>query len=464
MKLSELLNNVLVIQVTGDIPEVEIGGIFYDSRRVVKNSIFVAVKGFKTDGHKFIIDAVSNGASAVVLEYNDSIPADIFTKNKIVKILVADSRKALAELSRIYYKDPSKKLKLIGVTGTNGKTTTTYIMKSIFERAGEKVGLIGTISNYIGPKEIKSTLTTPESNDLNELLFRMYNEGCRIVVMEVSSHSLALKRVYGLDFSAAVFTNVASDHLDFHHSFENYFESKKLLFDSLSADSFSVYNIDDSNGAKIVGDTKSKTYSYGINDDADFKISDIRFDLNGTHFKIHFDKTDYSISTPLIGEFNAYNVCAGFAAGMLSGIDSKVILESLKSLKQVPGRFEVLGNGQKKVIVDYSHTADSLQKALITIRNIVGKDYPIYTVFGCGGDRDKTKRPVMGKIASELSKKVFITSDNPRNEEPLSIIEEIKSGVINPNFEVIENREQAIKIAIDLAASLAEAACSRPFP
>ncbi len=449
MKLSQIINNIPVLQVTGDIIDADITGIFYDSRRVVKGSIFIAIKGFKVDGHNFITDVINREAAVVVLENDLVVPEKIFEINKVVKILVADSRKALAEISHKFFNEPSKKLKLIGVTGTNGKTTTTYIIKNLFEKAGEETGLIGTISNYIGQKKIKSSLTTPESSDLNELLFNMYEKGCQSAIMEVSSHSLALKRVYGLNFRSAVFTNITSDHLDFHETFENYFDSKKILFDSLSPEAFSIYNIDDTHGKEIVSNTNSKVYSYGISSDADFRIKDVSYDLSGTEFKILFREKDYNISIPLIGEFNAYNACAAFAVGILSGIDSNIILDSMKNLNQIPGRFELIGRGEKKVIVDYSHTADSLLKALTTIRNIVGNDYPVYTVFGCGGDRDKTKRPMMGKIATELSKKVFITSDNPRSEDPFSIINEIKTGIKKSNYEVIENRELAIKAAIE---------------
>ncbi len=448
MELTKLLNSVKAIQVTGEVQRKDVSGIYYDSRHVVKNAVFAAIKGYKTDGHRFILDAINKGAIAIILEDNDCVPDEIFDIYKIAKILVKDSRKALAEISNAFFKEPTKKLKLVGITGTNGKTTTSYFIKNIFETAGNKVGLVGTIANYIGQKEIKTSLTTPESSDLNELFHEMVNEGCSYAVMEVSSHSLVLNRVYSLNFSAGVFSNITSDHLDFHLNFENYFNAKKILFDSLESSSFAIYNIDDKNGAAIVNDSPAKLFSYGTSPKADFILNDINFDLTGTYFSIIFAGEKFEISTSLVGEFNAYNAAAAFATAVLLGIRKETTIEGIKSTKQVPGRFEVVGIGNKKVVIDYSHTADSLEKALLAIKQIVKGAHPVYTVFGCGGNRDRTKRPVMGKIASELSKRAIITSDNPRFENPFAIIEEIKSGIEKDNYEVIENREDAIRHAI----------------
>ena len=449
MELTELINRVYISQIVGEVQRQDVTSIFYDSRRVIKGSIFVAIKGFKSDGHKFILDALNNGAIAVILEDNNSVPDEIFIHNGKAKILVKDSRIALAQASNYFFKEPSNRLKLIGITGTNGKTTTTYFIKSIVELAGNKAGLIGTISNYIGSKEIKTSLTTPESNDLNELFYEMFSEGCSYAVMEVSSHSLILKRVYGLNFSCAIFTNITSDHLDFHGNFEEYFKAKKILFDSLSDSSVIIYNKDDKNSSNIIKDSKAKVYSFGTTPGAEFLIKNISYNLNGTTFTIHYNAKDYSIFTSLIGGFNAYNASAAFASTVLDGINPEMVITGIRNTKQVPGRFEVIGQGNKKVIVDYSHTADSLEKALSALNNIVKEQNPVYTVFGCGGNRDKTKRPVMGKIASEMSKKVFITSDNPRNENPFEIIKEIKVGINKDNFEVIENRKEAIRRAIE---------------
>ena len=452
MELTQLIDQVNIIQVIGEVQRKDVTGIFYDSRKVIKNSVFVAVKGYKTDGHNFILNAINKGAFAVVLENNNSVPDEIFTHSSIAKILVNDSRIALAQISNIYFGEPSKKLKLIGITGTNGKTTTSYFIKNILETNGNKTGLIGTIANFIGDKEIKTQLTTPESVELNELLYEMYNEGCSYTVMEVSSHSLILKRVYDLNFSSAVFTNITSDHLDFHGTFENYLSAKKILFDSLLPSAFGVYNSDDKNCLTLISNTQAHPHSYGTASNADFILKDIKYDLNGTSFIIGYKNNSYHASTSLIGEFNAYNACAAFAVASLFGVKEEICLEGIRTTKQVPGRFEVVGGaGYKKCIIDYSHTADSLEKVLIALNKIVDGKNPIYTVFGCGGNRDKTKRPVMGKIACEMSKYAIITSDNPRFEEPLEIIDDITKGIPQGliNYEIIENREAAIKKAIN---------------
>lgn len=451
MELTQLINSIKVIKVVGEIQRIDVSSITYDSRKVKKNAVFAAIKGYKSDGHKFILEAVSKGAVAVILEDETNAPDNIFIQEKVLKILVKNSRKAMAEISNVFFKEPSKKLKLFGITGTNGKTTTSYIIRNILETAGEKTGLLGTISNFIGNKEISSTLTTPESNELNELLFEMYSEGCSSAVMEVSSHSLVLNRVHDIHFEYAVFTNLTTDHLDFHQNSQNYFQAKKILFDNLSAGSKSVYNFDDQFGEKIISDSRAKCYSYGAASNSDFHIMDINFDLNGTRFTIEHKNHSYSISTSLIGEFNAYNVCAAFAITLLAGIDTEKILLGIKTTPQVPGRFEVLSNADKKVIIDYSHTPDSLLKALQTIRKLSSGSRPVYTVFGCGGDRDQTKRAEMGRIASSLSDKVIITSDNPRSEDPIQIIEMIRPGITSENFSIIEDREMAIKSAIEKA-------------
>jgi UDP-N-acetylmuramoyl-L-alanyl-D-glutamate--2,6-diaminopimelate ligase len=448
MELTKLINNVNVIHLTGEIQRQDVSDIVYNSNLVKKNSVFVAIKGFKTDGHKYILDAINKGAIAIILEDNNAVPEDIFMHRKVAKVLVSNSRRALAEISSAFYKEPSSKLKMIGITGTNGKTTTTYIIKNILSAAGNKTGLIGTISNYIGDKEVKSSLTTPEANDLQKLLFDMVNEGCSHAVMEVSSHSLTLNRAFKTNFEAAIFTNITIDHLDFHETFENYLNAKKMMFDSLNDSSFAVYNIDDKNSFRIIEEKKSNLFSYGKSDKADFKISDVSYTLAGTLFNLQWENNSYKLTTPLVGEFNAYNAAAAFASTVLLGIDPSAAIEGIKSMKQVPGRFEVISKNNKTVIVDYSHTPDSLEQTLTAINKIVEDRNPVYTVFGCGGDRDKSKRPDMGKAASELSKKVFVTSDNPRTEDPHKILEDIIAGIQKKNYEAIENREEAIKNAI----------------
>ena len=448
MELTQLLNSLHVIQVTGEVQRKDVADIVYDSRKVQKNSVFVAIKGYKTDGHKFLQDAINKGAVAVVVEDDDSIPDELIMHSKIAKLVVNNSRIALAELSKGFYKDPTSKLKLVGITGTNGKTTSTFILKNILESAGYKTGLVGTIANYVGDVKVDSKLTTPESNDLNKFFYDMIEAGCSHAIMEVSSHSLVLNRVYGLDFSAAIFSNITSDHLDFHQTFDEYLNAKKILFDGLGSNSFAIINSDDSNSNKMIKDCKAKIVTYGIADNSDYQIKNINYDLNGTDFTITNQNVDYKIHTTLIGTFNAYDAASAFATAHSLGIDANKIVESIKSSPQVPGRFEVLGNRNKKAIVDYSHTADSLEKALQAIREIVKDKNQVVAVFGCGGDRDKTKRPIMGKIASELSDKVFVTSDNPRTENPYDIIKDILKGISKNNYEIEENREEAIKNAI----------------
>lgn len=448
MELTQLLNSVHAIQVTGEVQRRDAADIVYDSRKVQKNSVFVAIKGYKTDGHKFLQDAINKGAVAVVVENENSIPDEFVAHAKIAKIVVKDCRKALAELSRGFYKNPTNKLKLIGITGTNGKTTSTFILKNILQTAGYKTGLVGTIANYVGDQKIDSKLTTPESNDLNRMFYDMISAGCSHAIMEVSSHSLILNRVYGLDFSAAIFSNITSDHLDFHNTFDEYLKAKKILFDGLSSNSFAIINSDDVSANEIVKDSKAKVITYGISDNSDYQIKNIKYDLNGTDFTISNNKIEYSINTSLIGTFNAYNAASAFATAHSLGVNANKIIEGIKSSPQVPGRFEVIGKGKKKVIVDYSHTADSLEKALQAIREIVKDKNQIVTVFGCGGDRDKTKRPIMGKVASDMSDKVFVSSDNPRTENPYDIIKDIIKGISKNNYEIEENREEAIAKAI----------------
>jgi len=453
MRLHQLISSLLNIQVTGKVSDTEITGIEYDSRKVIKNSVFVAIKGFRQDGHNFILDAIDKGAIAVILENNELIPEVIFDHSGVAKILVQDSREALAIVSSKFFEDPSKKLKLFGITGTNGKTTTAFFLKNILEEAGNKTGLIGTIANYIGNEKTDSTLTTPESNDLNKLFLKMHEAGCENVVMEVSSHSLVLKRVFGLAFNGGIFTNITPEHLDFHKEFGNYLNAKKILFDSLDDKAFALYNTDDIHSADMIKDCKAEKSGYGTSSNAEFKMENIVYDIHGTTVDIIYKNNIYNLTTSLVGEFNAYNACAAFAAAVLSGINVEMALSGVRKASQVPGRFEIFGNGKRKVIIDYSHTPDSLEKALMVIRKLTGTGKKIITVFGCGGNRDALKRPLMGKIAANLSDEVIITSDNPRDEDPYSIIEQIKSGIDKNNYRVIENREEAIHDAIEKAGT-----------
>lgn len=445
-RLAELLNNVRVIQVTGKAELNEIDNISINSNLVKKGTIFFAIKGYKTDGHKFIIDAINKGASAIVLEDNSFAPEQLFIHSGCVKILVENSRKALADISAALYDNPTKRLKLIGITGTKGKTTTTNFIKTVF--GGVKCGLIGTIKIDLGKSQIDSKLTTPEANDLNKYFSQMLSEGCNAAVMEVSSHSLELKRVDNLDFDIAIFTNLAHDHLDFHGTFENYLKAKKKLFDGLKSDAVAIINADDKVSKKLVKNCKAKVFTYGVSKKADFTMSDVVYSLDGTKFKVSYNNTTYKLETKLIGIFNAYNACSAFAAGVTNGINPNKVIKEIRNTPQVPGRFEVISKGNKKAIVDYSHTPESLQHTLNAIREINKNNLPIFTVFGCGGDRDKTKRPIMGNIESSLSSIAVVTSDNPRTEDPNKIIEDILQGIKGDNYKVLVDREEAIKYAI----------------
>lgn len=448
MKLNELLNNVSVIQVVGNAEQKEIEELTIDSRTVKKNSLFFAIKGQKTDGHNFIHDVINKKAAAVVLENGNLFPDEIFLHANCVKIVVHDTKKALAEFSNILYEEPSKKLNVIGITGTKGKSTTAFFVKNIFEANKNKCGLIGTIANYIGDVEVKTMLTTPQSNEINFLFSEMLKNNCSHCVMEVSSHALDLHRVEYIKFSSAIFTNITSDHMDYHQTFDHYFISKKKLFDMVSFDGYVIFNNDDESGEKIVRDSKAQKISYGTKESSDVRIENIEYNLDGTRFILNWKEKSYNLETKLIGIFNAYNATAAFAVAVINGMNPAVAIEGIKNTPQVPGRFEVVSKKNKKVIIDYSHTSDSLKQALEAIHHIVKGERKIYTVFGCGGDRDKTKRPIMGSIASEMSEIVYVTSDNPRTEDPFVIIDEIVHGIKKNNYRIIENREYAIRTAI----------------
>jgi UDP-N-acetylmuramoyl-L-alanyl-D-glutamate--2,6-diaminopimelate ligase len=448
MKLAEILNKVKVIQVIGNAELKDIETITIDSRLVKKNSLFFAITGFKNDGHKFIQEAINQGVAAVVMQNANAVPDQIFAHTGCVKIVVEESRKSLAEFANIFYGEPTKQLKLIGITGTKGKSTTAFYVKNIFEHAGYKCGLIGTIANYIGDREVKTMLTTPQSHELNYLFAEMLREGCTHCVMEVSSHALRLNRVDYMNFASAIFTNITSDHMDYHKTFDHYFDSKKMLFDFIPESGAIVYNADDENGKEIVKNSSAQKISYGTKNNSELKIKNIEFDLEGTHFELTWNGKTYCAATGLVGHFNAYNAASAFGIAVANGIQPEVAIEGINTTPQIPGRFEVVGMKNKKVIIDYSHTSDSLKQALTAVHHIVKNERPIYTVFGCGGDRDRTKRPIMGEIAGTMSDRVYVTSDNPRTEDPYIIIDEVIAGIKTNNYRVLENREEAIRSAI----------------
>ncbi|MBI2418062.1 MAG: UDP-N-acetylmuramoyl-L-alanyl-D-glutamate--2,6-diaminopimelate ligase [Ignavibacteriales bacterium] len=452
MELTKLINSVRSLSVSGEVERKDISSITSDSRKVKSGCLFVAIKGFAYDGHRFIMDAISKGAIAIILEDDKALPHEMFIHANVTKIVVRDSRKALAAVSHYFYKEPTKKLQLVGITGTNGKTTTAWLVKFLLEKLGHKSGLLGTIANYIGGRKLEAQLTTPESSELNELFHEMVLEGCSHAVMEVSSHALALDRVDGLTFHTAVFSNLTQDHLDFHGDFAAYFAEKKKLFDGLDAAAFAIPNFDDPYGREIVKDCKAKIFSYGSTADCAFRIANIKFDLLGTRFNLSCNGAEVSIATNLIGKFNAYNLTSALAVLVSFGYSLNELLPYVSELPQVPGRFEVLSHENKIAIIDYSHTPDSLEKTLENIRCIVGNSRPVITVFGCGGNRDKTKRPLMGAIAARLSDLAYVTSDNPRQEVPSEIIKDIVAGISSTNFVVEELREKAITNAIAQSA------------
>jgi UDP-N-acetylmuramoyl-L-alanyl-D-glutamate--2,6-diaminopimelate ligase len=462
MFLSHLLEGVIVtklfsIQYGKMLPtqETQVSGICYDSREVRLGDLFVAIPGTALDGHRFIDNAIANGASVVVVQDDAARPDMFFVHAGVVKVVVPDTRKALARMAANYYGRPSHRLRLIGVTGTNGKTTTTHLIKSILEAGGETVGLIGTIEYRIGGEVIPATHTTPESLELNRLLARMVERGCTAAVMEVSSHSLALSRVEGLEFRAGVFTNLTQDHLDFHGTMEAYFGAKKLLFDDLPADASAVINADDSRGEEMVHDTRARRLSYGILTPANFRAQDVELSIAGTRFVITHDGMRTLVESQLTGRFNVSNLLAAYSTGVALGLPEEQIVRGISALKAVRGRFEQIASPAGwTAIVDYAHTPDALENCLRTIHEVMpgqgaGK---IITVFGCGGNRDAGKRPVMGRIASELSDVVVVTSDNPRREDPKTIVDQITSGVLSgAELHREIRRREAIRLGLSLA-------------
>ena len=430
----------------------------YDSRYVESGDVFFAIKGFISDGNRFIGGAFSKGAMAVVTDSET-----LFSDSRVLH--VKDVRKAMALMSAKFYGNPSSKLKIIGITGTNGKTTISSLIYHILSLNGIKSGLIGTNGNIINNRFIKTSYTTPESIDLQKLLKEMADENVECVAIEVSSHSLALNRVYGIDFDIAVFTNLTTDHLDFHRDMDNYLKSKKVLFDSLKRintknyKTIAFYNSDDIYGSKIVSGSEAEHMSYGM-ESGSYKCKYYEMDFTGTKFKLLVPRngenvSEISVKMNLTGKFNIYNVIAAIAASKSTGLHYEQIVNAIKEFNPVDGRFNQLKLKNGSIaIVDYSHTPDSLINALVTIREIMNdmkSKGRIITVFGCGGNRDRTKRPMMGDIAAHYSDIAIVTSDNPRDEDPFEIINEIKSGINKDNYMIIENREDAIRNAIDMS-------------
>jgi len=423
-----------------------ITNLHFDSRKVQLNDVFVAVKGTISDGHQFINTAVDQGALAVVCQ---ELPDKIV--NGVTYIQVANSQKALAIMASNYYDSPSENLKLVGVTGTNGKTTVATLLYDLFSKAGYKVGLLSTVKIMVGDKSFAASHTTPDSLTINSYLKLMNETGVEFCFMEVSSHGIAQDRTTGLKFTGGIFTNLSHDHLDYHKTFAEYRDVKKLFFDMLPASAFALVNVDDKNGAIMLQNTKAQKQTYALKSYADFSAKILENQFSGLLLKINGDE----VWTKLIGNFNAYNVLAIYAAGELLGLEKDENLRLISELNSVSGRFQYLVSKQKiTAIVDYAHTPDALKNVLETINEIRTKNEELITVVGCGGDRDKTKRPIMGNIAAALSTKVIYTSDNPRTEDPEEILKEVEAGVSPLDFKKtmsVLNRKQAIKTACMLA-------------
>jgi UDP-N-acetylmuramoyl-L-alanyl-D-glutamate--2,6-diaminopimelate ligase len=427
-------------------PEMEISSIEFDSRNCKPGSLFVAVKGTQVDGHNYISQAVKNGSTAVICE---NIPESNF--EDIDFLQVKNSAKALGQAASNFYNHPSKELKLIGVTGTNGKTTIVNLLFEIVRKMGYKAGMLSTIENKIENSTIGSTHTTPDPVQINKLMAQMVDEGCTYCFMEVSSHSIDQERIAGLHFTGAIFTNITHDHLDYHKIFDAYIKAKKQFFDALDANAFAHTNIDDKNGMVMLQNTFAAKYSYALKKPAYFKARIIENQFEG--LQLNIDGND--LWSKLVGEFNAYNILAVYAVMILSGEDKEEVLTALSMLNVVEGRFDYIRSNKNIIgIIDYAHTPDAVKKVLETINSIRTRNETLITIVGAGGDRDKAKRGPMGQIAARLSDKVIITSDNPRSEEPAAIIEQIEKGV-EPMYTAkclsISDRKEAIKTACMLA-------------
>ncbi len=446
MQLQNLLAATTPVRIAG-ILDREIDRIVFDSRQTTRGGLFVAVKGLHNDGHAYIEKAVLNGAHAVIVQ---DWPQALHPE--VAYIQVPDSAVALGRLAAAFYGFPSRKLRLAGVTGTNGKTTTATLLHGLTTQLGYKCGLISTIENKIGEEILPSLYTTPDAVAINSLLAEMVERGCSFAFMEVSSHAIDQKRVEGLEFAGAVFTNITHDHLDYHKTFDNYIRAKKALFDGLGKDAFALVNVDDRRGLVMVQNCKAKVYRYGLRHMADFKAKILENTLEGLHLEID----GFDFHARLVGEFNAYNLLAVYAVAVLLGHDKTEVLTALSRLKTAEGRFDMVAGAQRSItaVVDYAHTPDALEKVLLTLVKLRGASGGIITVTGCGGDRDKAKRPLMAKAACDWSRQVILTSDNPRSEKPEDILADMLKGVPPTAAQkvlTITDRRQAIRTACALA-------------
>ena len=446
MILQEILYKVSIRSVKGN-TNIDMKGLHIDSRNVKRADCFIALKGTKTDGQEFIASAIEKGATAIICEAMPSVIHEAVTY-----VQVDSAAEAAGYMSHNFYGEPSLKLKLVGVTGTNGKTTIATLLWKLFTALGYKCGLISTVKNQIGEKIIEATHTTPDAVTINALLKQMVDDDCAYVFMECSSHAIHQGRITGLQFAAALFSNITHDHLDYHKTFDEYIRVKKSWFDKLPSTAFAISNADDKRGAVMLQNTNAKKYFYSLKTMADFKGKILDNSLEGLHMTLN----EKEVYFRLIGEFNAYNLLAVYGAAVCLGEEKDQVLQLLSSLDGAEGRFDYMVSKKEKIkgIVDYAHTPDALLNVLATIKNLRQGNEQVITVVGCGGDRDKTKRPVMAEVACEYSDKVILTSDNPRSEDPLEILKDMQAGVnaaAKKKVISIADRKEAIKTAVSLA-------------
>ena len=447
--LSHLFQGISTLSQTG--PDQEITQLCFDSRKAQAGSLFFAIPGTQVDGHQFLDQVHAQGCTAWVVQQTPAnIPANVTC------IQVADSNEALADISCVFYGHPSKSLQLIGITGTNGKTTSVTLLFELFKSLGHRCGLISTVVNKIQDRIIPATHTTPDAMHLNALLAEMLVDGCTHVFMEVSSHAVVQKRIHGLRFRGAIFSNITRDHLDFHETFDEYIKAKKGFFDALPAGSFALTNVDDKRGNVMLQNTQAKKYSYGLLNAADYKAKIISNGIGG----LQLDIEGKVMHAQLIGTFNAYNLLAIYATAMLLGEDQEEVLIQMSALKTAPGRFDQLAGPHGKMgIVDYAHTPDALENVLKTIQAIRSKNQRIITVVGCGGNRDTGKRPIMAELAARYSDEVVLTSDNPRFEDPEEILNQMEAGIpadSKAKIDRISDRKTAIFTAIREKAAMGD--------
>jgi UDP-N-acetylmuramoyl-L-alanyl-D-glutamate--2,6-diaminopimelate ligase len=457
MNLKELIKRSNIYPESKLLVDFPVKGISCDSRKTSPDFVFVAVKGAKDDGSKFIAEAIKNGARAIVLKSQSHLPPQqpgkvARSEENVVFMEVEDDRKALAQLASTFYGNPSEKLRTVGVTGTNGKTTITYLIEAILRNCGQVPGVIGTVNYRFQDKVFPSLNTTPGPLELQSMLADMLSSGVTYSVMEVSSHALDQGRIALINFSAAIFTNLTQDHLDYHKNLEEYFSAKSKLFCGLSDSAFSIINSDDPYGLKLKKLSRGVVITYGIDNDCEVKAADLRMDLSSSVFLLQSKSWKGQIKTGLIGRHNVYNILAAFAWALAEGFDPDKVKAALEGFSYVPGRLERFSSRNGfSVFVDYAHTEDALKNVLNALKAI--KHNRIIVVFGCGGERDKTKRPKMGFVVSEMADYAIITNDNPRSEDPAQIIEDIKAGINKNNFCVIPERMEAIRRSLSLAKS-----------